>query len=319
MSTATYYLPVQDDIRLVEERILSQADGYHPDLATALRHLLSSGGKRVRPTVALLVGRMLGAEADQLVTLAAAIELLHTATLVHDDLIDSALLRRGIPTLNARWTPAATILTGDFLFARSAALAAEIKSVEVMRLFAKTLAIIVNGEITQLFSGRSLVNREDYFRRIYAKTASLFETASLSAALLSPAKREVIEAARRFGYEIGLAFQIVDDVLDFTGEQATMGKPVGSDLRQGLITLPAIIYLEAHPTDRQCLLEGDHRDAAQLEALITAISESSAIAYSLAEATHFVERSLAALSELPATSERASLEELARYIVERRL
>lgn len=298
--------------------MLAQAEGYHSDLSAALQHLLSSGGKRMRPTVALLTGRMLGAAPDQLITLSAAIELLHTATLVHDDLIDGALLRRGIPTLNAQWTPAATILTGDFLFARSAALAAEIKSVEVMRLFAKTLATIVNGEITQLFAGRTLDNRENYYRRIYAKTASLFETASLSAALLSPVEGEVIEAARHFGYEIGMAFQIVDDVLDFIGEQATVGKPVGSDLRQGLITLPAIVYLESHPAEVQSILEGNHRDAARLDDLITAIRESSAIPDSLAEAARFVERSLAALSKLPESPERQSLAELARYIVQRR-
>src|SRR3990170_2418606 len=142
----------------------AESNGHHPDLGAALDHLLSSGGKRVRPAVALLTGGMLGADPGRLIILAAAIELLHTATLVHDDLIDGALLRRGMPTLNAHWTPAATVLTGDFIFARAARLAAETASVEVMRAFAETLSVIVNGEITQMFDHRGIPTRENYFQ-----------------------------------------------------------------------------------------------------------------------------------------------------------
>ena len=126
MTTATFFIPVQERIRQVEARMRAESNGHHPDLGAALDHLLASGGKRVRPAVALLTGGMLDADPDRLITLAAAIELLHTATLVHDDLIDGALLRRGIPTLNSQWTPAATVLTGDFIFARAAKLAAEV-------------------------------------------------------------------------------------------------------------------------------------------------------------------------------------------------
>src|SRR3990170_2590696 len=164
----------------------TQSDGHHSALGAALDHLLSSGGKRVRPAVALLTGGMLGADRDRLVTLGAAIELLHTATLVHDDLIDGALLRRGIATLNSQWTPAATVLTGDFIFARAAKLAAETNSVPVMRMFAITLATIVNGELTQLFASRGIANQENYFQRIYAKTASMFELATAASTMLSP-------------------------------------------------------------------------------------------------------------------------------------
>src|SRR4030065_1517455 len=164
----TFTTPIEDQIRLVEERMPTQADGHHRAVGAALNHLLSSGGKRIRVIVTLLTGKMLGADADKLVTLAAAIESLHTATLVHDDLIDGAMIRRGIPTLNAQWSPAATVLTGDFIFSKAAKLAAETGSVEVMRIFAETLAKIVNGEITQLFSSRWVANRDDYYRRIYA-------------------------------------------------------------------------------------------------------------------------------------------------------
>ena len=190
MIETTFFNTVQDRLLLVEEKIRSRADGHNPTLAAALNHLLTSGGKRIRVVVTLIAGKMVQADPDRLITLAAAIEALHTATLVHDDLIDGALIRRGIPTLNAQWSPAATVLTGDFIFAQAAKLAAETNSVPVMRLFSETLATIVNGEITQLFSSKWTANREDYYRRIYAKTASLFETASAAAGLLAPVSDE---------------------------------------------------------------------------------------------------------------------------------
>src|SRR5450759_2356384 len=137
--SVSFLVPVQEDIQAVEDLMRSQAEGRHPDLKAALDLLLSSGGKRIRPTLTLLSGKMLGAPDDRLITLAAAIELLHTATLVHDDLIDGSLLRRGIPTLNSKWTPAATVLTGDFIFARAAKLAADTGSVALMKVFATTL------------------------------------------------------------------------------------------------------------------------------------------------------------------------------------
>jgi geranylgeranyl pyrophosphate synthase len=146
LTTVTFIAPVQEQIKLVEERMRTQAVDSHPDTRAALEHLLASGGKRVRPTVVLLVGNMLAAPEDKLITIGAAVEMLHTATLVHDDLIDGSLLRRGMPTLNARWSPAATVLTGDFIFARAAKLAAEANNLPIMKLFAETLATIVNGE-----------------------------------------------------------------------------------------------------------------------------------------------------------------------------
>jgi geranylgeranyl pyrophosphate synthase len=319
LETVNFLTPIQDKLLLVEERMLAQTDGHNPELGAALEHLLSSGGKRIRPAVALLTGGMLGANSERLVTLGAAIELLHTATLVHDDLIDGALLRRGIATLNAEWSPAATVLTGDYVFARAAKLAAETNSVDVMRLFAETLMTIVNGEITQLFSARGLVSREDYDKRIYAKTASLFELATSAPAMLSPVDEEEVETMRRFGYQIGMAFQIVDDVLDFTGEQETVGKPVASDLRQGLITLPALYYIEAHPNDpdMEVVLSGKAPREATIIRLVEAIRASGAIQQSIDEARSFVECGLEYLSEQPECMERSALEELTRYIVHR--
>lgn len=298
----------------------SQADGNHPDLILALDLLVSAGGKRIRPALTLLTGKMLRGNLEELITLASAIELLHTATLVHDDLIDGALLRRGVPTLNSQWTPAATVLTGDFLFARAAKLAADTNSVPVMKLFANTLAIIVNGEITQMFASRCSAQRGDYYQRIYAKTASLFETAAKSAAMLSGADEPIIEIMRAYGYEIGMAFQIVDDILDFTGDQATVGKPIGSDLRQGLITLPALKYIESHPehpASARLLADECLKDEAQIRSLIDAIRMSDAIMEAHKEAVQYVRRGLDSLCQLPHSFERDRLEELGEYIVKR--
>jgi geranylgeranyl pyrophosphate synthase len=321
LTTIDFLTPVQELIHRVEDRMRTQADGHSSELSAALEHLLASGGKRVRTAMTLLSGGMLGGEPERLITLAAAVELLHTATLVHDDLIDGALLRRGNPTINAQWSPAATVLTGDFIFARAAKLAAETDSVMVVHKFAETLSIIVNGEINQLFERRKLSSREDYYRRIHAKTASMFELATGAAALLSSAPPAVVEAMYRYGYQVGMAFQIIDDVLDFTGEQSTIGKPVASDLRQGLITLPALCYMEVHPDDpdMKAFLNGsNHYSEERLLRLVGSIRKSGAIQSAIEEAKQYVDRGLAMLEGMPDNPERRSLEDLALYVVRRR-
>jgi len=299
----------------------AQADKSHPDLRAALEHLLSSGGKRIRPTLGLLVGNMLGAPLEKLITLGAAVELLHTATLVHDDLIDGALLRRGMPTLNARWSPPATVLTGDFLFARAAKLAAETDHLALMNLFAETLATIVNGELTQMFSSRGLINRNNYYERIYAKTASLFEMTSHASAMVSPANESTAEYMRDFGYQIGMAFQIVDDILDFTGEQLAVGKPLGSDLLNGLVTLPAIYYAEANPNDPDVLTlpTGGWTNAENMTRLVEKIRNSNAPIKSMEKAQKHIDHALQILDKFDIGSERDSLENLARFIVDRKI
>ncbi len=299
----------------------SQADEAHPDLRAALEHLLAAGGKRIRPTLGLLVGNMLGAPLEKLVTLGAAVELLHTATLVHDDLIDGSLLRRGMATLNARWSPPATVLTGDFLFARAAILAANTDHLPLMKLFSETLATIVNGELTQMFTSRGLINRDNYYKRIYAKTASLFEMTSRSAAMVSPASEETTEAMRDFGYQIGVAFQIVDDILDFTGDQNAVGKPLGSDLLNGLVTLPAIYYAEANPDDVDIvsLPNGGWTNNDNMTRLVDNIRASDASKKAMLEAEQHVDRALACLESMEPCAERDALENLAKYIVDRKV
>jgi len=322
LSSVTFLTSVQDQLRFVEQRIREQAgEEHHPDLHSALEHLLTAGGKRIRPSLGLLVGNMLGGAEEKLISLGAAVELLHTATLVHDDLIDGALLRRGMPTLNARWSPAATVLTGDFLFARAAKLAAEADYLPLMKLFAETLTTIVNGELTQMFSAHGVIDRKNYYNRIYAKTASLFEMGSLAAAMVSTEDEEMRESMKAFGYEVGMAFQIVDDILDFTGDPSTVGKPIGSDLLNGLVTLPAIYFAEANPRNEDVLSlpEGGWKDTARVQRLVDAIRQSRAVAQSLEEARQAINRAVVALEDAPASPEKDALEDLAKFIVDRKV
>jgi geranylgeranyl pyrophosphate synthase len=316
-----FLFPIKDLLRQVEDRMRFEAEGRDPNLTSALSLIIKAGGKRIRPAVALLTGMMLGAEPSSLVTLAVAIELLHTATLVHDDLIDGALFRRGNATLNSQWTPAATVLTGDFIFSRAAVLAAETNSVKVMRLFSDTLSIIVDGEINQLFNKQCTTCRTNYEERIYAKTASLFETAAMSAALLSPADENTVEQMGKFGRNLGMAFQIIDDILDFTGETTTVGKPVGSDLRQGIITLPVIIYSEMNPDDPiiEQLVKTNGFDPDLVDEIIKKIQYNDAIVLAQEEASGYVDTSQKILSNFPNSEGKNALLDLSSYLVSRRL
>ncbi len=317
-----FYTLVANEILAVEALMRQQAKNNHFDLRAALDHLIHSGGKRIRPNITLLSGKLLNGDMDRVVTLSSAIELLHTATLVHDDLIDGSLLRRGIPTLNAKWSPAATVLTGDFIFAKAAKLASDTDSIPVMRLFSETLGVIVNGEFTQLFASRGIVDRNEYYQRIYAKTASLFETSTKSAAILCQASPQETDYLTKFGYELGIAFQIIDDILDFTGKQEDIGKPVGGDLRQGLVTLPALLFIKNNPThpylvehlEINCL-----KFTNQVETLIQDIRNSDAIEEAHQIATIHINNGLLALKKLPESIYRSALEEIAYYVIERKL
>jgi geranylgeranyl pyrophosphate synthase len=316
---ATFFELVRAPMAEVEARMRNSPGRYHPELDSAIDHLLSSGGKRLRPTLVLLMAGLLKADTEAAITLAAAVEMLHTATLVHDDLIDGSLLRRGTPTLNAHWTPGATVLTGDYVFARAAHLAAKTGSLALMERFAQTLMVIVNGEINQLFRRPTNDLRQAYFDRIYAKTASLFELAAEGAAMLSGRGPDVVTTARNVGYQIGVAFQIVDDVLDFTGNEEEVGKPVASDLRQGLITLPTLCFLERHPQDPRAkdLRSGRAPDGRLIEDLILSIRSSGAVDQAVEEARGFASAGQQSLTLLPTGPEREALHALTGYIVER--
>lgn len=313
---------IQADMDLVEKNLMSQVDGYNPALQAEVRQLISSGGKRIRPLIILLTNRILKGTVDQIINLATAIEMLHTATLVHDDLIDGAIVRRGVPTLNSKWSPAATVLTGDFLFSCAATIAAHTGNLEVIELFSTTLTTIVNGELNQLFSSRCNPLKEDYFNRIHAKTASLFETSSKASAILSGATREQIEQVSKFGYNLGMAFQIVDDVLDYTGDQVKFGKPIGSDLRQGLVTLPMHFFIEENPDDLavQKVLDGKCiTDDVEIERIVKAVNSGPAIHKSFCEAKRFIHEAKEALASFESSIEKELMLDLASFIIDRKV
>jgi geranylgeranyl pyrophosphate synthase len=313
IATITLLDPAMEKLHQVEELLVAQVDEKASPFEAALAGLIAAGGKRLRPHIALLVGGALGVNSAALLNLAAAIEMLHTATLIHDDIVDGSMLRRGVETLNARWSAAVSVLVGDLAFTRAAGLIHNTRSFPVIEMFTRTMSLMVEGEGNQLVRERGLSNRDDYFHWIGAKTAALFELAAGVPALLSPAGEETFAAARRFGYEIGMAFQIVDDVLDFTGDPARMGKPVGNDLFQGVMTLPALIYLEGHPGDPElrAVLQRESPGRPALEGLIERICRSVAIDRSLEAAHGFVLDALEDLTCLPAGPERFALAEIA--------
>ena len=252
--------------------------------------------------------------------MAAAVEMLHTATLVHDDVVDGSMLRRGSPTLNAHWSPGATILTGDYMFARAADLAARTDNVRVMQIFARTLMTIVSGELRQLFGDAShRQTREDYFKRIYAKTASMFELATEAAGVLIGATEDEIVALRQYGHDLGIAFQIMDDVLDIIGDASQVGKPVANDLRQGIVTLPVIDYLDAQPHDRRVddlLRSGQHGDEVVLP-IVADVRASGAVDRAVAEARNYVRAAQQKLTRFADSAALQSMLAVAEYVVAR--
>jgi geranylgeranyl pyrophosphate synthase len=317
----TFLELVASELALVEQKMREPDPDRHPAVDDAVAHLINSGGKRVRPTVVLLVCQSLQSNCERGIYLAAAVEMLHTATLVHDDIIDGSLIRRGNPTLNATWSPGATILTGDYLFARAAEMAAQTDNVTVMRLFARALMTICNGELGQMFNARTKsTDRDEYFRRIYAKTGALFVLAAEAAGVLTGAGDGTRAELRTFGKELGVAFQIVDDLLDFVGSETQVGKPLGSDLSQGLLTLPTIRFLEQHPDDERVLevLRG-RRSPKYVQRALEAVRGSEAIELAKEEAKEHARLAKLALGNLPDNRYRQALLELADYTVQRNL
>ena len=320
MRASVIFDPVQRDLALVEEAIHRVGQVDYSLLADLLEHALVTRGKRVRPALVLLAASFGSYNLDHLVPLAAAIELLHTATLIHDDLIDNSPTRRGSPTLHSMTSRSATVLVGDYIFATAAAMCTETESVRVMRVFGRTLMVICDGELKQLFTqGYWRQSREEYYEKIDRKTASLIRTATETGAILGGLPENQIQALRGYGYHLGMAFQVVDDVLDFVGDEADLGKPTGTDLRQGTVTLPTISLLQDDPENpaiRRVLEDGDISDEAIRDA-VAAVTQSAGIEKSLAEARRFARLALDHLEPLPATEERAALEHLTQYVVDR--
>ena len=322
MKVASLYGPVQEDLRLVEDALdqIKHVESF-PALSKMLAHVLAASGKRLRPAIALLAGQFGEYNIDVHVPLAASIELLHTATLVHDDVIDASPSRRGRPTANELFTNSVAVMLGDYMFAHSAELISRTDNTKVVRLFAHTIMAIAGGELHQDMSaydyGQDTIK---YFGRIEGKTASLFATSAEGGAMVARCSAEEQESLRTYGLNVGMAFQIVDDILDFAGDEAEMGKPIGSDLMAGTLTLPALILMERHPKDnpiKKAFRTKTPKSEHVAEAVYM-ILNSDILNESYAVARDFRDRALAALQPLPNTPARSSLEDIAEYVLDRR-
>lgn len=329
------YEPIKGDLNKVEEKIKEvsrgELDWLSPDLAGGLHeasriqelltHILASTGKRARPALALLASRFYDTNAESVVTMATAIELFHIATLVHDDSIDNSALRRGRPTINSLWGDNAAILLGDYLFAKSGEMAISTGNRTVAKRLHQTLMTITSGELAQSFNAFKLEeSRKYYLHRISSKTASLLSLSSECGAILSHAPQKSVTALKGYGFDIGIAFQVVDDILDYTGTTEEMGKPVGSDLREGTITLPVLFLMERYPNEQAIYEVVKNRNRKQnTERVKDLIKNSPEIIQDCYDmANEYVKKAIDRLSVLPDRPEKDSLTELAYFIVERR-
>jgi len=318
------YAPVKPDLIKVESQLSSVSKVDFPHLAELLSYTLS-GGKGIRPALTLLSGKFYQYNLDLLLPMATAVELMHTATLVHDDAIDNSSVRRGRPTINRLWGEDRAVLLGDYLFAKAGEFAAITGNLRVIRLFAQTLQIISSGELAQTFDAFNLEQtRDHYLKRISSKTASLFSLATESGGILSQAPEESIEILREYGLNLGIAFQIVDDLLDFTGTEKEMGKPTGSDLAQGTLTLPAMLLLEHHPRDNPVAELFKNRDLAEAEKQkrikqALDLVRSSGFAEECHElASDYCHKACQRLKLLPDNPSRQALKNLADLVISRK-
>ncbi|MDI3299622.1 MAG: polyprenyl synthetase family protein [Bacillota bacterium] len=311
---------VQAELRAVEETIVSELTTDRPYVTEMALHLLGGGGKRLRPMLVLLTGRLLGGEPARLVPAAAAVEILHTATLVHDDTIDRAALRRGVATVNARWGDAVAILVGDFLFARSFLLFARTGRNEVVRRMADVVNVMSVGEIDQQRQAFDpSVSEAAYLERIGRKTAEFIAACCGLGARLAGAGEEQVEAAERYGREIGLGYQMVDDLLDLSASSQTLGKPVGSDLREGLLTLPVLWALQhsPHAPEIRRLIESRRLGERELGQVRDWVEACGGLEETRRRAEEHTLRARQALAELPPGPCREALDRLAVELVHR--
>ncbi len=321
MQLSEIYEPVKDGLVQVEEQFNLLVEGKRDtfsELHQMLRHVLV-GGKVVRPALTLLAGRCYHYDLSRLLPMATASELLHIATLVHDDAIDEADTRRGRATVNKLWGTDKAVLLGDYLFARAGEFAAATENITVVRLFSRTLQIISSGELKQASSAFSLKQSFDqYLERIAGKTASLMVMATESGAILGQAPPQGVQGLRDYGYNLGLAFQIVDDILDFVGDERELGKPVGSDLAQGTITLPSLLLLERQPRDNPIEKIFRNQDKQEnIRLALDMIRNSSIIEECYSIAADYSVRAAGHLKQLPESQARRCLRALADYIVKR--
>ena len=324
MNNTDLYAPIQEDLRLVESKLsgIAEQAPHSPQVfaGNLLGHVLEAPGKRTRPAITLLAAKLHAHDNDSPQIMAAAVELLHIATLIHDDTVDNSAVRRGLATVSSSWGENVAVLLGDYVFATSATFVCETNNIRVIKRFSETIMELSSGELSEILDAyKPIISREPYWRRIYHKTASLFCTSAESGAVLSDAPENQVQSLKSYGYNVGMAFQIVDDILDFHGTEEEIKKPVGNDLLQGTLTLPSIMLMEQYPDDnpvKRVFENGNSEN--DLEKAIDMVQNSTIISQSYDIANEFCNRALESLEGFPDSDSKNSLSNLASYIMSRR-
>lgn len=311
---------IGDDINKVEQYIRENLVSKQKILESVLKELVEAGGKRLRPALVLLSGKFGKYDANKLIPMAAAIEILHTATLVHDDVIDEAKIRRGIPTVHTRWGKDVAVFTGDFLFSKAFLLLTRSTSFENMQNLSKVIKAICEGEIGQYQARYNKhVTVRQYLKRIGRKTALLFSLSCYIGAHESGCSRSIIRLLGKFGFNFGMAFQITDDLLDFTGDPAKTGKPVGRDFVQGVYTLPLIYTLNSplYKDETESLIDKQEYEQRDVERVIELVHLSGGIDYSKQLASKYLKRAYDCMQKLPSIPARMALDDLVKGLIGR--
>jgi octaprenyl-diphosphate synthase len=321
---ATVYKDIKPDLDQVEEQLESWSRSENPLTAEVSRYVLRKRGKRLRPALVLLTSRLFKAANDEGVFLAALVELIHTASLIHDDIIDKADLRRGTESVHAKWGPNITVLLGDYLYIKSIGLSLQSKHGRIIQLLADVSALMIEGELDEYALGGDLGISEDrYLGIIEKKTAVLFSACCRIGAVLGQASPGEEGDVAEFGRNLGLSFQIVDDLLDITGDEKALGKPVLSDLAEGRLTLPLIHALQGNGRPHRDRISGLLRrkdiSGEERDALLELLSASGALAYTNAKAREFSGRALEILGRFPDSGPQRALAALTRFVLNRNL
>lgn len=315
-----FHEAVKDDFTAVNQLII---DKLHSDVGLVENighYLVEAGGKRLRPLLVLLTANALGYQGKDHLSLAAIIEFIHTATLLHDDVVDVSSLRRGRPTANAQWGNAPSVLVGDFLYSRAFQMMVAIGNMDVMAILSDTTNIIAEGEVQQLVNAKDPnVNEENYFRVIDKKTAILFAAACEVAAVACGANDAQRKALGIYGRKVGVAFQLVDDALDYTGDADTLGKNVGDDLAEGKPTLPLIYAMRTGTPEQADIIATAIRngDASQLPAILEIVQATGGMTYTLECAKKEVHEAIAQLAQLPGNRFTQAMQQLAEFSLAR--
>ncbi|MBP6483523.1 MAG: polyprenyl synthetase family protein [Rhodoferax sp.] len=304
----------------VDQVIARRLESGVPLVGSVSRYIISAGGKRLRPVLLLLCCGALGFKGDQRFNMAAVVEFIHTATLLHDDVVDDSALRRGSPTANAKFGNPASVLVGDFLYSRAFQMMVDSQSMRIMEVLANATNIIAEGEVMQLMNMHNAgLDEAGYLQVIRSKTAKLFEASARVGAILSSATPDMEEACAAYGQALGTAFQVIDDVLDYTGDASIMGKNLGDDLREGKATLPLIAAMQrGTPSERQAIqLAIESGDVTQLDAVIEIVRKTGALDIARQAAQQEAQRAIHAAMRLPAGPHRDCLVQLASQLLER--